>query len=430
MEKEVEKIVTNTEYIEVEHKEPEKDFSDYITAEDDNYKYMIYPSVNEAVLMQVKNDNSLTGNITIPDNINGIPVTEIGSHAFQSMFDLVSVTVPDSVKTISSCAFEWCIHLENIEFGNSLEMIGMCAFYHCDLKNATFPETLRSIGMSAFSDCPLEEVSFGDHLEEIDSNAFSGTNITELDFGNAPVTIASNAFKKCLQLRKIRFSPCTQFVMDDFSTCKALEEIQLFYNNIDFWHYSYRLKYENMPALKKIDITVCDGVKNIDDKFFQNFAIDIYVHIVGDSKGSIYSSVLPYNIPEEIGELADDERMEFYHDYTYIDKSTDEFSFKDTNVQFNITLPDSLETIGNDTFRNYTRLCSLTIPQNVTSIETGTFFNCVDLEEINILSENITVSPDSGIEYTKWYQNQPDGEIFLGNCLIGIKNISEDQENF
>ena len=144
----------------------------------------------------------------------------------------------------------------------------------------------------------------------------------------------------------------------------------------------------------------------------------------------MYSNVLPCNIPEEIGEFADDERMEFCHDYTLIDTTSDEFSFRDANVKFTVTLPDSLETIGGDTFRNYTHLRSLTIPENVASIEADTFYNCIDLEEINVLNENITISPDSGIEHTKWYKNQPDGEVFLGNCLIGIKNISENQENF
>ena len=431
VEKEVEKIITNTEYVEVERQKPQKNFSEYTTAEDDNYKYIIYPSVNEAVLTQVKNDNSLTENITVPDSVDGIPVTEIGSNAFKNMLSLVSVTLPDSIKTISPCAFEWCSHLESIEFGNSLETIGMCAFYHCGLKSAVFPETLRSVGMSAFSSCPLDEVTFGDDIQEIASNAFSSTNITELDFGNAPVTIASDAFKKCVQLQKIRFSPFTQFVMDDFSTCTALEEIQLFYNDINFWNYSDKMKYKGMPALKKIDITVCDGVKNIDNKFFQNFGVDIYIHIINKPNGGyMYSNVLPCNIPEEIGEFADDERMEFCHDYTLIDTTSDEFSFRDANVQFTVTLPDSLETIGGDTFRNYTHLRSLTIPENVASIEADTFYNCIDLEEINVLNENITISPDSGIEHTKWYKNQPDGEVFLGNCLIGIKNISENQENF
>ena len=106
--------------------------------------------------------------------------------------------------------------------------------------------------------------------------------------------------------------------------------------------------------------------------------------------------------------------------------SANKISQYDSGVKFSITLPDSLETIGEETFWNYTHLESITIPENVKVIEKGTFKNCFELEEINILNEDIAISADSGIEDTKWYRNQPDGEVYLGKCLIGIKNNLEN----
>lgn len=431
VEKEVEKIVTDvvhdTEYIEVERQIPEKDFSDYYTAEDENYKYIIYPSVNEATLSQFKTDSVLSENIIIPDNINDIPVTEIGSNAFESRQDIISVAIPDSIKTISPCAFEWCMHIEQVQLGENIENIGTSAFSHClQLKEISFPEKLRYIGNSAFSKCPLEKVTFGNRIQTIASNAFSDTNINELDFKNSPMTVETDAFRNCTQLKKIRFSPYTQFVMDNFSTCKALEEIQLFYNNIDFWHYSYKIPYKDMPELKKVDITVCDGVKSIDENFFTNFCVDTRINIVGSPKSRIYSNLTPFNIISELGELANDERIQFFSDYSYINTVQDEFSFRNSNVQLSVTLPDSLEYIGSGTFRNYTHLHSITIPQNVSFIDKDTFFNCFDLKEINILNPDISISSDSGLEYTSLYRNQSVCEELPENSSDDTKNISEN----
>ena len=48
------------------------------------------------------------GAITIPDEIDGLPVTSIGNFAFYLCTGLTSVTIPDSVTSIGYDAFAGC----------------------------------------------------------------------------------------------------------------------------------------------------------------------------------------------------------------------------------------------------------------------------------------------------------------------------------
>ncbi len=52
-----------------------------------------------------------------------------------------------------------------------------------------------------------------------------------------------------------------------------------------------------------------------------------------------------------------------------------------------ISMSDEIETIGNNAFRNCTSLINVMIPKNVKVIEVGTFCNCKSLKNINIMGD-------------------------------------------
>ncbi len=51
------------------------------------------------------------GDIVIPSELGGYPVTSIGDWAFAYCYSLTSVTIPDGVTSIGDYAFEWCTRL-------------------------------------------------------------------------------------------------------------------------------------------------------------------------------------------------------------------------------------------------------------------------------------------------------------------------------
>src|SRR5882724_1094157 len=64
------------------------------------------------------------GDATIPDTINGYPVTSIGNEAFESCYRLTSVTIPNSVTSIGYETFYYCDSLTNVTIGSSVTSIG------------------------------------------------------------------------------------------------------------------------------------------------------------------------------------------------------------------------------------------------------------------------------------------------------------------
>jgi hypothetical protein len=76
--------------------------------------------------------------VTIPDTINGLPVTSIGDYAFNYCSSLTSVTMPTGVTNIGDYAFNYCSSLTSVTIGINVTSIGWQAFYDCYSLNAVY----------------------------------------------------------------------------------------------------------------------------------------------------------------------------------------------------------------------------------------------------------------------------------------------------
>ncbi len=91
-------------------------------------------------------------NIEIPAQYNGKPVVAIGQSALSRM-NLISVTIPPSVRHIADSAFEGCTQLVEVCGGENVQGVGEKAFMGCiALKRCGFTG-LVSVVSTSFAGC-------------------------------------------------------------------------------------------------------------------------------------------------------------------------------------------------------------------------------------------------------------------------------------
>lgn len=88
-------------------------------------------------------------------------MTSIGDYAFDSCQNLISITIPNNVKSIGKSAFYKCSSLSSIYIPDEVTSIEGYTFYGCSsLTSVNIPNNLTYIGTSAFSNCTcLEKIN-------------------------------------------------------------------------------------------------------------------------------------------------------------------------------------------------------------------------------------------------------------------------------
>ncbi len=142
-------------------------------------------------------NNDFSGELLIPDNIEGKSVEIIGIDAFTGNNNITTVTIPDSVTIIEDRAFENCTNLQllsqhicplcGIESGIRTEPIcQLCGLLtegeESGYKVGNIGMHVSFIGEGAFrNNIQLKVISIGSHIQEIRDFAFEGcSNLTHV----------------------------------------------------------------------------------------------------------------------------------------------------------------------------------------------------------------------------------------------------------
>ena len=92
--------------------------------------------------------------VTVPDTIEGVPVTSLGASAFTNNNTLVSVLIPQSVTQIEEGAFAGCDMLSHVFYAGTQEKWDeiertdkalKCAVVHCDARESTLKPSQKTL---------------------------------------------------------------------------------------------------------------------------------------------------------------------------------------------------------------------------------------------------------------------------------------------
>ncbi|MBE7087347.1 MAG: leucine-rich repeat domain-containing protein [Clostridiales bacterium] len=175
-------------------------------------------------------------NIVIPSSYNDgkngeHPVASIFEGAFFESTGLVSITLPDSVKSIGSHAFGNCRALQTVNLGNGLNKICQFAFGGSTLLSSiTIPSSVNVIEDGAFSSCEgLNSITLPNAVTVVNANMFNGcTSLQTVVLGNSVTKIYGWAFRGCEDLTTINI-PSTVDTIGQyaFSTCTSLASLTI-----------------------------------------------------------------------------------------------------------------------------------------------------------------------------------------------------------
>ena len=152
---------------------------------------------------------SYTGDIVVPSTVlySGVTysVVAIGRSAFVNCYDLTSVLLPSSIRTIGKHAF-YGAPITSIDIPSSVVSLDECAFLSCTkLQTVSGGNSIKTIGKETFCDCwALSSIYFSESLEEIGKGAFVRcSSLASASFPKNLTYIGENAFADCNNLSSV-----------------------------------------------------------------------------------------------------------------------------------------------------------------------------------------------------------------------------------
>ena len=331
---------------------------------DGDYQYTV--SNNEATIVAYTGSNTT---ISFPKKIGGYNVVAIGNNVSKKV-NLVSVTIPDTVKTLNNDVFRNCTKLQSVTLPDSITKIGSGAFYNCaalnkitipskvkvlytgtfyncmSLETLTLPNKISTMGNSVFENCiSLKSIKMSKNIKKIGDKVFKDcTNLASISFGDNFRTMGISCFENCKSLKSFKLSDkCTLTVLPSktFKNCENLTSVSLLKGLTSINESAF------LGCGKITEIKLPSTVKNIGDSTFKSCK----------SLNKVTLSSALTNIPKNC--------------------------FYECNLS-QVIIPKNIKTIEENAFAYNKKLTKVTLQNGLTSIKSKAYYHCVALMDIKI----------------------------------------------
>jgi len=347
-----------------------------------------------------------TGDVIIPSEIVGKPVTVIGYVAFGGCSNVTSITIPESVLKIGDSAFIGCSNLTSIIIPQSVLIIGARPFYRCTNLTAITVDADNSVYSS------VDGVLF-------DKNR---TKLVQYPVGKAGaysvpgsvIGINYGAFHGCERITSVSISDKVISLGErPFSDCGGLAAITVDAANPTYSSVDGVLFDKNQttliafPFVNAGHYTVPESVTSIGDHAFEDrknltdLTIPDSVKNIGYSAFNSCIYLTSVTIPDSVTSIGN-------------------FAFTSCRNLASITIGSGLTSIGRDVFRSCRNLTGVTIGSSVTSIGFGAFRSCINLTSVTITDSTKIIADHAFHGCTSLINvTIPDSVTSIGNYAFG-----------
>lgn len=165
-------------------------FGPYQISVNDGYAKIIYCDVSNP---------EISGDYTVPSEVGGIKVREIGARAFEGASNIQTLVIPEGIETIGEYAFYRCNYFKSLHLPDTLKDIGKGAFEsNLSLTSVRFPDGITKLPDNLFKDCGFYEIAIPDTVVEIGASAFRyNRNLSAISLPENIEKIGDRAFYQC-----------------------------------------------------------------------------------------------------------------------------------------------------------------------------------------------------------------------------------------
>lgn len=261
---------------------------------------------------------------------------EIADNAFYFCSNLISVSIPGSIRKIGANVFAYCENLKSVELSEGINTIGNSMFSGCiNLTSIDIPTSVKEIGNSAFLGCSsLTSIIIPETVSSLGTSAFSQSGLVSVTIPKSISNISSSAFSRCKSLTSVNISDGIKSIgASAFEECSSLASV-----------------------------VIPESVSSLGESVFLNSGlVSIYIP---NSISEISTSAFRGCKNLSMATIADGV------------KGIGSSAFSGCSNLSSINIPKSVETIGSLSFNGCTSLTSVTIPRSVKTIGGAAFADC------------------------------------------------------
>ena len=321
--------------------------------------------------------NGYSSSLVIPTKIDGYTVTKIGSSAFEYNTRLVMVVIPDSVTEIGAWAFSGCKNLSSVTLSKGVVDLQLKAFSECTkLTSIIIPKSLEKCdgafsGNGPFYKSGLSEVKFENGIKAIPDYLFAGATALEtIAIPDTVTSVGSDSFSECSALKNVTIpDSVTNIKNGAFNECISLETITI------------------PDSVTEIGAWAFSGCKNLSSVTLSKGVVDLQLKAFSECT-KLTSIIIPKSLEKCDGAFSGNgpfyksglSEVKFENGI----KAIPDYLFAGATALETIAIPDTVTSVGSDSFSECSALKNVTIPDSVTNIKNGAFNECISLETITL----------------------------------------------